>query len=64
MTRGLNVLGSWDLYLNIRPSTHLFLNSLLLASWAIEILSRLIHKLVGRRAAHGQIDVLGGAAPS
>lgn len=62
----LHVLSPWYLNLNIGSILHasLCVQMLLLASWTIEILSRLIHKLSRRSASHGQVYMLGGAAPS
>lgn len=59
----LHVLGSWNLNLDIRPVGCLFGDVLLLARWTVEILGGLVHELIGRCAAHGQVNVLGGAAP-
>ena len=64
VARALYVLGSRDLYLNIRPVAHLFLNGLLLASWAIKILSRLIHNTISLCAANSQVHMLGRASSS
>ena len=54
----LDILGPWDLNLNVGSVAHLFLNHLLLSSWAVKILSRLVHQLGGRRVAHGQVHML------
>ena len=59
----LHVLGSWNLNLDIWSVGCLLGDVLLLACWTVEILGGLVHELVGRCAAHGQINMLGGAAP-
>ena len=59
----LHVRSSWNLNLDIRSVGCLFSNMLLLAGWTVEILGGLVHELVGRCATHGQVNVLGGAAP-
>ena len=58
----LHVLGPRNLYLDIRPVGCLFSDMLLLSCWTVEILCGLVHKLVGRGASHGQVNVLGGTA--
>jgi len=61
--RRLHVLLARDLYLNVWSVGCLFGQVLLLASGAVEVLSRLIHKWVIWCASHSQIYMLSRAAP-
>ena len=60
-----NCLTAWDLYLDVRsliisPGLILHLRS---AIRTVKVLSRLVHDLIRRCGAHGQLHVL-GRAPS
>ena len=58
----LYVLSPWDLNLNVWSVGSLLGQMLLLASRAVEVLSGLIHKLIGRCTTHSrQVYVLGRA---
>ena len=61
--RRLHVLLARDLYLNVWSVGCLFGQVLLLASGAVEVLSRLIHKWVIWCASHSQVHMLSRAAP-
>ena len=54
----LQILGPWNLYLNVGSAGSLLGEVLLLPGRAVEVLRGLVQKLVCGGAAHGKIDVL------
>ena len=58
MSRRLHISCSRNLYLDIWPIACLLLDCLLLTSWAVKILSCLVHNLILRCATYGKVHML------
>lgn len=54
----LYVLSPGDLYLDVRPVSHLLSQVLLLARRTVKVLRGLVHYLVSRCTSHGEVHML------